>query len=105
MGKQRDTDKVSAMLQEDRWEDDPTATKAATTCAGSERDPDSNIEEDFGEKNRYRKSPIKPMYRRKGASKTGAKRKCKAEKRESKEEGKFQHKTPKKHKKTAKENM
>jgi hypothetical protein len=67
IGKQH-ADKVTAMLQ-DEWEDDATASTAATTCCDSDMEAESRDEDAFDEENRYRSPPSVPMYGGQGASK------------------------------------
>ena len=69
MGKQQlDTDKVTALLGMEDWEDDQTATTAATTVADSdsEDEDESDPEAAFEEENKYREPPAEPLYSGKG---------------------------------------
>ena len=69
MGKQElDKDRVTSLLQSDEWEDDQTATTAATTMADSDFEEESEGEPEvaFEDENKYREPPAKPMYNGQG---------------------------------------
>ena len=71
MGKQElDKDRVTSLLQSDEWEDDQTATTAATTVADSDSEEEDEGEPEvaFEDKNKYREPPAKPMYNGQGTS-------------------------------------
>ena len=75
MGKQElDKDRVTSLLQSDEWEDDQTATTAATTVADSDSEEEDDVDPEvsFEDENKYREPPAEPMYNGQGTSNSGA---------------------------------
>ena len=71
MGKQElEKDRVASLLQLEEWEDDQTATTAATTVADSDSDSEDETETEaiFEEENKYREPPIVSLYSGQGTS-------------------------------------
>ena len=66
MGRQPGTDKVTGMLDDELWEDDATATTAASTADLTSLDEDMSDEESLEgpveEENGYREPPSEPLY-------------------------------------------
>ena len=68
LGKKCAHDKVTTMLQ-DEWENNTTATTAATPCCKSVVETESEDEDTFDEENRYIEPPSVPIYGHQGKTK------------------------------------